>query len=166
MMLFSVKRAVIAIAALGMLAACGEEPPKLDPEAMQVKSGREAKGPARVGVAAGQPGGSIFEMFQDKGASVKVNRFLWTASLQVLDFLPIQSADPFTGVISTGYGTPPGGGRAYRATILISDPALDARSLNVSLSTQNGTVDAGTRRAVEDAILARARQLRIQAGKY
>ncbi len=166
MMLISVKRTVIAIAALGMLAACGDEPPKFDPKAVVVESGKEAKGPARVGVAPGEPGGSILEIFRGKEAGVKVNRFLWTASLQVLDFLPIQSADPFTGVISTGYGTPPGGGRAYRATILISDPALDARSLNVSLSTQAGTVDAGTRRAVEDAILSRARQLRIQAGKY
>ena len=31
-----------------------------------------------------------------------------------------------TGVIVTDYGTPPGGGRAYRATILIQDAALDA----------------------------------------
>ncbi|PVA11149.1 DUF3576 domain-containing protein [Pelagivirga sediminicola] len=166
MMLLSLNRAVIAIAGLGMLAACGDEPPKFDPKAVAVESGREAKGPARVGVAPGEPGGSILEIFRGKDAGVKVNRHLWTASLQVLDFLPIQSADPFTGVISTGYGVPPGGGRAYRATILISDPALDARSLNVALATQSGPVDAGTQRAVEDAILSRARQLRIQSGKY
>jgi hypothetical protein len=36
-------------------------------------------------------------------------------------------------VIVTGYGTPPGGGRAYRATIYVQDPALDARSLKVAL---------------------------------
>ncbi len=165
-MLFSLNRAVIAFAALGTLAACGEEPPKFDPKAVEVESGKEAKGPARIGVEPGDPGGSVFDIFKSKDPGVKVNRFLWTATLQVLDFLPIQSADPFTGVISTGYGTPPGGGRAYRATILISDPALDARSLNVSLSTQQGPVDAATRRAVEDAILSRARQLRIQAGNY
>ncbi|MCQ0093808.1 DUF3576 domain-containing protein [Roseovarius sp. M141] len=166
MMLLSLNRAVIAIAALGMLAACGDEPPRFDPNAVVVESGKEAKGPARVDAKPGESGGSIFEIFQGKEAGIKVNRFLWTASLQVLDFLPVQTADPFTGVISTGYGTPPGGGRAYRATILISDPALDARSLNLSLSTQSGTVAAGTQRAVEDAILSRARQLRIQAGKY
>lgn len=92
---------------------------------------------------------------------VQVNRYIWSASLQVLDFLPIQSVDPFTGVIVTGYGTPPGGGRAYRATVLISDPALDARSLNVALQTRNGAASAATVRAVEDAILTRARQLRV-----
>ncbi len=93
--------------------------------------------------------------------SVAVNRYLWAAAIDVLDFMPIESVDPFTGVIVFGYGTPPGGGRAYRATVHISDPALDARSLNVALATTSGPVSADTQRAVEDAILARARQLRI-----
>jgi hypothetical protein len=97
--------------------------------------------------------------------NVAVNRYLWAASIDVLSFLPIQSVDPFTGVIVTGYGTPPGGSRAYRATIHISDPALDARSLNVSLQTRSGPVSVETQRAIEDAILSRARQLRIQDGR-
>jgi hypothetical protein len=94
--------------------------------------------------------------------SVAVNRYLWNASLDVLSFLPLESADPFTGVIVTGYGVPPGGSVAYRATIYVSDPALDARALNVALFTQRGPVAAETAAAVEDAILTRARQLRIQ----
>lgn len=103
---------------------------------------------------------------RDDGRKVGVNRYLWNASLEVLDFLPVQSVDPFTGVIVTGYGTPPGGGRSYRATVFIKDPALDARSLNVSLQTKGGRpVAAGTQRAVEDAILTRARQLRVADGR-
>ena len=95
--------------------------------------------------------------------SVAVNRYLWYASLDVLSFLPVESADPFTGVIVTGYGVPPGGSAAYRATIYVSDPALDARALNVALFTRSGAaVTAGTAQAVEDAILSRARQLRMQ----
>jgi hypothetical protein len=79
-----------------------------------------------------------------------------------LDFLPIQTVDPFSGVISTGYGTPPGGGRSYRATIYIRDSSLDARSLNVALQSSGGrAVPESTARAVEDAILTRARQIRI-----
>lgn len=93
-------------------------------------------------------------------SDVQVNKYIWNAALDVLSFLPVQSADPFTGVIVTGYGTPPGGGRAYRATIHVTDPALDARTLNVSLYTRGGAVSAETLRAVEDAILTRARQLR------
>ena len=112
--------------------------------------------------------GSIFDLFkqrEDQGQLGAVNRFIWNASLETLDFLPIQTVDPFTGVIVTGYGTPPGGGRAYRATIHVSDPALDARSLNVALMTRSGPVSASTVQAVEDAILTRARQLRIRDGK-
>lgn len=91
---------------------------------------------------------------------VNVNRYIWRASLDVLNFLPIQTVDPYTGVIVTGFGTPPGGGQAYRATVLINDPALEARSLNLALATRSGPVSGATQRAVEDAILARARQLR------
>lgn len=91
---------------------------------------------------------------------VQVNKYIWNAALDVLSFLPVQSADPFTGVIITGYGTPPGGGRAYRAVINVTDPALDARALNLSLYTRGGAVSAETVNAVEDAILTRARQLR------
>ena len=93
--------------------------------------------------------------------TVAVNRYLWRAALETLDFLPVQTVDPFTGVIVTGFGTPPGGGRAYRATVLVQDPALDARSLNVALVTRSGPASPATVRAVEDAILSRARQLRV-----
>lgn len=96
--------------------------------------------------------------------NVAVNRYLWAASLDVLSFLPVQSADPFTGVISTGFGTPPGGSNAYRATVQVTDPALDARSLRVALQSRSGPVSLETQRAIEDAILSRARQLRIADG--
>ncbi|SNT75961.1 DUF3576 domain-containing protein [Paracoccus seriniphilus] len=108
----------------------------------------------------------LFNNDENPNYSVAVNKYLWNASLEVLDFLPVQAVDPFTGVITTGYGTPPGGGRSYRATIKISDPALDARSLKLSLQGAGGSAIApGTVRAVEDAILTRARQLRLQDGR-
>ncbi|MEO0401418.1 MAG: DUF3576 domain-containing protein [Pseudomonadota bacterium] len=111
--------------------------------------------------AGGTTIGEALRARRNQESIVKVNKYIWSASIQVLDFLPIQTVDPFTGVIVTGFGTPPGGGRSYRATVLISDPALDARSLNVALQTRNGPANAATVRAVEDAILTRARQLRI-----
>jgi hypothetical protein len=107
---------------------------------------------------------TIWDLFSDAdnpNVTLEVNRYLWNASLDVLNFLPIQRIDPFSGVIVTGYGTPPGGGRAYRATVYVTDPALDARSLKVALATRSGPVDPDTVRAVEDAILTRARQIRI-----
>lgn len=113
--------------------------------------------------------GTIWDLFNnsaDPNVTVQVNKYLWQASLEVLDFLPVESVDPFTGVIVTGYGRPPGGGNAYRATIYVQDPALEARSLKVALQGAGGRpVSAATQRAVEDAILTRARQLRIRDGK-
>lgn len=103
----------------------------------------------------------LFTNIDDPNTTIEVNKYLWNASLDVLNFLPIQSADPFSGVIVTGFGTPPGGGRAYRATIFVRDPALEARSLNVALATRSGAVPTATVRAIEDAILTRARELRI-----
>ena len=151
------KPAFVALACASVVASCGGfKDTRVRDEAFEVESGPNVTNPVSSGT-------SVFDMFKDGGAKVKVNRYLWNAALQTLDFLPVQSADPFTGVITTGYGRPPGGGTAYRATILISDPALDARSLNVALQTQRGPVAAETQRAVEDAILSRARQLRVQA---
>ncbi|WP_290558261.1 DUF3576 domain-containing protein [Aestuariivita sp.] len=122
----------------------------------------------RASMGGSTTGSSFWDLFgaDRTDQTVSVNRYLWNASLDVLDFLPIQSVDPFTGVIVTGYGTPPGGGRAYRATVHVTDPALEARALRVSLQSRNGPVSAGTARAVEDAILARARQMRIADNRF
>ena len=106
---------------------------------------------------------TIWDLFEDKAdpsVTVQVNRYIWTASLEVLDFLPLETVDPFTGVIVTGWGRPPGGDVEYRATILVRDPALAARSLRVALMTRSGPADKVTIDAVEDAIFTRARQLR------
>ena len=93
-----------------------------------------------------------------------MNKYIWNASLDVLSFLPIEFADPFSGLIVTGYGTPPGSRNTYRATVYVRDPALEARALNVALVTRSGPASTETVRAVEDAILSRARQLRIADG--
>ncbi|MCT8158476.1 DUF3576 domain-containing protein [Pseudoruegeria sp. SHC-113] len=143
----------LAFAGLTALAACGAS---TDPEDYWV----------RDDPVGGAPGESTFsDLFlniDDPNITLEVNKYIWNASLDVLNFLPIQSADPFSGVIVTGFGTPPGGGRSYRATIYVQDPALDARSLNVALHTQSGPASPDAVRAVEDAILTRARQLRLR----
>ena len=149
-------RSFIAVGALAALTACGSS------------GSLGASNPfGSPGIFGGGDGGDTAtrQAVRTRGAeNVAVNRYLWAASIDVLNFLPIESVDPFTGVISMGYGTPPGGSRSYRATIYITDPALDARSLNLSLLTRDGTASVETTRAVEDAILSRARQLRIADG--
>ena len=122
----------------------------------------------RAARAPGERRSTIWDLFANvdpPGTTVEVNRYLWNAALEVLDFLPVETVDPFSGVIVTGYGRPPGGGREYRAAVLVTDPALDARSINVALMTQAGPADPATVRAVEDAIMTRARQLRVRDGR-
>jgi hypothetical protein len=97
---------------------------------------------------------------------VKVNRYIWQAALEVLDFMPIETIDPFSGVIVMGYGVPPGGDKAYRATVYVSEPALDARTLRVAVATRAGATSPQTMRTLEDAILSRARQLRELDGQF
>lgn len=108
---------------------------------------------------------TLFDLFgqtDDPNTTVEVNRYIWNATLDVLDFMPVETVDPFSGVIVFGFGSPPGSSQSFRATVLVRDPALDARSLNLSLSNRSGAANPETVRAVEDAILTRARQLRIQ----
>lgn len=107
---------------------------------------------------------SIFDALRspDENTNVRVNKYLWNASLETLSFLPVESADPFTGVLVMGWGRAPGSSRQYRATVLVQDPALDARSLKVSVQTRGGVASAETVRRIEDAILTRARQLRVR----
>ena len=104
--------------------------------------------------------GDLFKSGSDEIGSV--NKYLWQASIEVLSFLPINSADPFTGIIVFGKGKAPGSSQSYDATIYISDPALDARSLSVTVRSSNGSVSSEAKSEIESAILSRARQLRLK----
>lgn len=103
-------------------------------------------------------------------AGIGVNSYLWRASLDTLNFMPLASADPFGGVIITDwYSDPTTPGERFKATVYILDTRLRADALNVSIFRQtntNGawtdaTVDADTEVQIENAILTRARQLRL-----
>ena len=109
---------------------------------------------------------TIWDVFNREATRepVKVNRYIWQAALDVLDFMPIETIDPFSGVIVTGFGVPPGGKIQYRATIYVIDPALEARSLRISVQTKSGPVEAATLEEIENAILSRARQMRKADG--
>ncbi len=183
MIIERVARVALAAGLVSMLSACGgglasgdsglfrRSSPGIPSEEQMTR--KERADAQRAALAAANPeedrGSTIWDLFSNAdnpNTTVEVNKYLWQASLEVLNFLPIESVDPFTGVIVTGYGRPPGGGRAYRATVYVQDPALDARSLKVALQGQGGgAVAPETARAVEDAILTRARQLRIRDSK-
>lgn len=107
---------------------------------------------------------------EDTGLGVAVNAYLWRASLDTINFIPLASADPFGGVIITDwYSDPTTPTERFKASVYILDTRLRADALNVSIFRQtqvNGqwtdaSVDPDTEIQIENAILTRARQLRL-----
>lgn len=104
------------------------------------------------------------------GSGIGVNSFLWRASLDTISFMPLSSADPFGGVIITDWYSPPETPRErVKLNIYILGRELRADGLRVSVFRQTRTrqpwqeaqVDPKTVRDIENAILKRARELRI-----
>lgn len=101
---------------------------------------------------------------------IGVNSFLWRASLETLSFMPLASADPYGGVIITDwYANPSTPSERFKATVYILDTRLRADALSVSINKQTLTVNgwsdapvsADTEIQIENAILTRARQLKL-----
>lgn len=99
-----------------------------------------------------------------------VNSYLWRASMETLNFMPLDQVDPFGGVIITDwYANPQVPAERFKANVFILDTNLRADGLKVSIfkqtqtagGWQDATVDADTARQIENAILTRARQLFI-----
>lgn len=104
-------------------------------------------------------------------AGIGVNSYLWRSSLDVLSFMPLAEVDPFGGVIITDwYANPELPSERFKATVYILDTRLRADALSVQLFKQvrgedgvwiDAAVDPATRIQIENAILTRARQIRI-----
>lgn len=101
-----------------------------------------------------------------------VNRYLWRASLDTIDFMPVTQADPLAGLITTDwYGNPQSPNERFKTNVYVLDTALRADALRVSVFrqqlTEYGWVDAqvnpATAREIENAILSRARELRLNS---
>ncbi|MEM6414622.1 MAG: DUF3576 domain-containing protein [Pseudomonadota bacterium] len=110
--------------------------------------------------------------FGDKGGqAATVNRYLWAASLETLDFLPVFSADPIAGLIITDwYANPESPQEQFKVTVYILDSALRADALRVAVFRQlqnpdgkwiDAATNPATGREIENAILTRARELRL-----
>lgn len=104
-------------------------------------------------------------------ANIGVNAFLWRASLDTLAFMPLASADPFGGLIITDwYTNPEKPDERFKATVYILDTRLRADGINVNVYKQvkdasgawvDAPVSGQTDTDVENAILTRARQLKL-----
>lgn len=105
------------------------------------------------------------------GQGIGVNSFLWRASLDTVSFMPLISADPFGGVIITDWYAPPEvQNERFKITVYILGRDLRADGVRTAVFRQvrdaNGewmdaAVEEQTRIDLENAILTRARQLRI-----
>jgi hypothetical protein len=102
--------------------------------------------------------------------TVGVNSYLWHASLDTLSFMPLASADPFGGVIITDwYSSPQDINERLKVTIYILDRRLRADGIRIAVFRQtrsnegwvDAAVNAETSVKLEDAILTRARELRL-----
>lgn len=104
------------------------------------------------------------------GSGIGVNSFLWRASLDTISFMPLNSADPFGGVIITDWYSPEGARQErFKMNVFILVRSLRADGVRVSLFRQvqdrgriwrDASVPVQTASRIEDAILTRARQLR------
>jgi hypothetical protein len=99
-----------------------------------------------------------------------VNSYLWHATLDTLSFIPLASADPFGGVVITDwYSAPQAPNERMKVTVYILDRNLRADGLKVAVFRQtraadgwaDATVSGDTASKLEDAILTRARELRL-----
>jgi hypothetical protein len=159
-----------------LLAACGSTP-EVDSKNYPMdtrESQRAAKEARGSGSIFGKDGLILFGKKKEEGGAsgVAVNSFLWRASLDTLSFMPLSAADPFGGVIITDWYTPPETpDRRFKANAYILDRELRADGIRVTLFQQrresNGgwvdaAVDTQTAKDLEDAILMRARQLRVE----
>jgi hypothetical protein len=139
-------RLLIALSCVLLLTACGSDdtPKEIDSgSAISSSSGRMTLG---------------------------VNQYLWHATLDTLRFMPLQSADPFGGVIITDwYSAPEAPNERMKVTAYILDRNLRADGLKIAVFRQTRTGDGwadaqvspDTATKLEDAVLTRARELRL-----
>ena len=150
------------------VSACAGSGAPQDPN--KVKRGMETRSGSVLG-------GSIFGDDSNSNSSgvggLAVNGYLWRASLDTISFFPLAQADAFGGVIVTEWYSLPGvENERHKVTIYILNRELRADGVRVSTFKQvrdatGGWVEApvteGVATQIENAILARARQLRVDS---
>jgi hypothetical protein len=135
----------------------------------------------RFGTVTGNDGVSIFSLGQGGrnqdgggiGGGIGVNAFIWQATLETINFIPLTSADPFGGLIITDwFQSVDAPGERTKMHVLMLDSALRADAVRVTVFRQvrgedgewlDAPVEESTARSIEDYILTRARELRMES---
>jgi hypothetical protein len=161
-------RIVLVAACACLLAACSSD-----------DGGLNGPVPASTVGNAGDDGGSWWWPFgggDDEapvvwdGPELGVNAYLWRATLDTLNFMPLATSDPVGGVINTEWYSPPENpNERVKVTAYILDRRLRADALRVSVFRQvqqnnewlDAQVNPETPLRLENAILTRAREIHI-----
>jgi Domain of unknown function (DUF3576) len=168
--------ALLATALLGMVAldACSYGDPNSQYPGLRRK-GSSTPGYGNPGSVFGDQGLQLGNndapgLDQGGGGGIGVNSFLWRATLDTVSFMPLVSADPFGGVIITDWYSPPQTpSERFKVNVYILSRALRADGIRAAVFRQelagatwiDAPVAPSTSTDLENAILTRARQLRI-----
>ncbi|HEY6432977.1 MAG TPA: DUF3576 domain-containing protein [Acetobacteraceae bacterium] len=176
----SLRTALALLFCLPLLAGCGQTRANNQSPNSPDYAGEPGEGLTQYGNMTGGDNllsfGTAKQQKQDNsggvGAGLGVNAYLWRGALDTLSFMPLSSADPFSGVIITDWYSPPTTeGERFKATAYIMGRELRSDAVRVAIFRQvlqNGQwIDAPispmTVGEIEDKVLARARQLRQQS---
>jgi hypothetical protein len=139
--------------------------------ALMVSAGLAASGCTIFGSStANTAESSSSQLGPEETGSLGVNAYLWRATLDTLSFLPLASADPYGGVVITDwYANPSKADERLKATVYILDTRLRADGISAAVFRETlvggawvpASVSPDTNIALENAILAKARQLRL-----
>ena len=163
---------LISLAFLSLsVAACGSD--KTYQAAPPPGGGRDRDAPPAESVfSPGGAGAAIVSSAKKEGEGLAVNAYLWRASLDTIAFMPLQSADPFGGIIiSDWYAPPETPEERFKVNVYILGRVLRADGLKVSVFHQTRDAGGQWRDAAvgpevatefENAVLTRARELRLR----
>jgi hypothetical protein len=168
-------RGAVIVVMAGLLGACGNTTYDGVEDTVETSQGRfepDVNDPNRQTIfGAGGISNLWDEERADSGGGLGVNAFLWRASLDTFSFLPPISADPLGGVIIYDwYASPETPNERFKVTVYILDTRLRADGVQVQVNRQlrgadgawhEAAVDPATPASLVDAVLTRARQMRI-----
>ena len=110
---------------------------------------------------------------QISALGMPINPYLWRASIETINFMPLSSTDPFAGTIITDwYTTEDNLGERCKLNIFINGKELKTENLRVSSFCQllknnqwvNIVSDDDNNIKIENAILNKAKKLKLNSG--
>lgn len=150
----------LAMVAAIFVTSCASE----DPEEEEVTSATDFNRSA--------PPPRALASFGRQNQGIGVNSFLWRGALETVSFMPLASADPYGGVIITDWYAPPETPEErFKVNVYVRGEELRSDGVKAVIfrQKQNGPdvwiddlVDPQTAIDLENAILAQARQIRLQ----